>query len=334
MIQLQAEETEHPTLKSQENLMIRSHKLDLVAAAALLLGCPLAAAEVHVLAEGDFRVEIEVAGERLGHEFGPRFDRTAVVRSITVDGLELLGPWGLPDEFGLYGNGVLGYETAEVGDTFIKIGVAQLVRDTEAGYHFAHPYPVDRLFPVTVSATEESLTVFQQSDGEGPWQYEYTKSYQLTGDKGLRIDYQLSNRGTKPWTFEHYNHHWFRVDGVPVGTGYRVVTGFELPAAETGLLRGPFSLEMPGPLTPGAAHYYASDLTEVPASANTFELEIEGHPVVRYQGSFPPQRFALYAAADGFCPEVFTRAALGPDETVRWSSTYRFEDPRASANQD
>ena len=316
-------------MKNPQKPMVRAQMLDRVAgvAAVLLLGCQLATAELHILADGDLVIEIEVASERLSDEFGPRFDRTAVVRSITVGGLELLGPWGLSDEFGLYGNGVLGYEQAGVGETFIKIGVGQLVRDTDAGYHFAHAYPVDLLFPTEVTAGAEALSVFQQSNGDGPWQYEYSKSYQLSDGKGLKIHYQLSNSGTEAWTFEHYNHHWFRVDGVPVGPDYRVLTGFELPPAETGLLRRPFSLAMPGPLVPGAAHYYASELSAVPAASNTFGLKIGDYPVVSYQGSFAPQRFAVYAAADGFCPEVFTRSALEPGETVRWSSHYRFAAP-------
>jgi len=318
--------------------MIRARHLDPVAlaaaAGAVILLCQPAIAEVHVLADGDLRVEIEVASEDLDQEFGPRFDRTAVVRSITVDHLELLGPWGLPDEFGLYGNGVLGYEAARVGETFVKIGVGQLVRDTETGYHFAHPYPVDRLFPVTLAMEERSLSVLQQSDGEGPWQYRYSKSYELTGERRLKIHYELSNTGTREWTFEHYNHHWFRADGIPVGTGYQVTTGFELPAAETTMRHAPFSLAMPGPLAPDGAHYYASEVTGVAPGANSFELKIDGHPLVSYQASFSPRRFAVYAHADGFCPEVFTRAALEPGATVRWSSTYRFHDPRTFAERD
>lgn len=282
----------------------------------------------HVLTAGDLRVEIEVATDRLAAEFGPRFDRTAVVRSVTVGGVELLGPWGLSDEFGLYGDGVLGYPEAAVGGTFLKVGVGRLVRDTEARYHFAHPYPVDMLFPIEVDADERSLTVAQRSAGEGAWHYEYRKSYALSEADELEIRYELTNTGTSAWTFEHYNHHWFRVEGVPVGPGYRVVTGFELPPAETGFDRSPFSLAMPGPLAPGAAEYYASELAGVPVSANRFELQVGGATMVSYQGALSPARFAVYAHADGFCPEVFTRGAVQPGETVGWAATYHFDKPR------
>lgn len=290
----------------------------------LLGGAAARAADTHVLANGSLRVDIEVATERLAPEFGPRFDRTAVVRSVQLDGVELLGPWGLSDEFGLYGDGVLGHETAGLGETFLKIGVGRLVRDMAEDYQFAHRYPVEQLFPVEVNLGTAALSVSQRSDGEGPWQYLYRKSYALAGEDGLTIHYELTNTGTAPWTFEHYNHHWFRLQDVAVGPGYELVAGFDLPQAETTFQRTSRSLRMQVPLAPDGAAYYASDLVGVPDAANSFSVQVDGAPVVHYQATFPPHRFALYADEDGFCPEVFMRAMLEPGATVSWSATYRF----------
>ena len=291
---------------------------------ALLLFGPAAAAEVHTLAEGPLRIEIEVATDRLAPEFGPRFDRTAVVRSVQLDGVELLGPWGLSDEFGLFGDGVLGYETAGIGETFLKIGVGRLVRDTPESYQFAHPYPVDEQFPVDAKSGAATLSVTQRSDGDGPWQYLYRKSYALTGADGLAIHYELTNTGATAWSFEHYNHHWFRLQDAPVGPGYEVVTGFELPPAETAFHYTPRSLRMQAPLAPAGAAYYAGELVDVSHGGNTFAVQVDGVPLVHYQAEFSPHRFALYAAEDGFCPEVFMRSTLEPGETASWSATYRF----------
>ena len=295
-----------------------------MALAALSMASAAATPETHVLADGGLRAEIEVAADRLAAQFGPRFDRTASVRSVRLDGVELLGPWGLSDEFGLFGDGVLGYESAAVGETFLKIGVGRLVRDTPENYQFDHPYPVADLFPIETVTGAQSLTVIQRSPGEGPRQYLYRKSYELHAGNALTIRYELTNTGSVAWTFEHYNHHWFRLQDVPVGPGYAVATGFDLPAADTTLRHAPRMLEMPAPLTPGGAAYYAGDLQAVTADANTFSVRVNDAAVVQYQGDSTPHRFALYADADGFCPEVFVRAALEPGETTRWSATYRF----------
>ena len=53
-----------------------------------------------------------------------RFDQTARVTSLKYKGIELLDERGMPDEFGLLGIGVLGYEEGD--ETFVKIGVGQL----------------------------------------------------------------------------------------------------------------------------------------------------------------------------------------------------------------
>lgn len=295
--------------------------------AVLLLAAEAVVGEVHELSRDAVRVEIEVASDRLAAEFGPRFDSTAIVRSVQVDGVELLGPWGMPDEFGLYGDGVLGYAAAGIGETFLKIGVGRVIRDTADDYQFAHPYPVLAQFPVAVDADETALTVEQRSSGEGSYAYRYRKSYRLLGSGRLVISYELSNTGASAWTFEHYNHHWFNIAGTPVGPGYAVTTGYELPEAPTAFRRGQFALEMPAPLAEGEAAYYASDLADVQPAANTFTWAVGGVPVVGYQGSFPPARFALYASADGFCPEVFIRAKLPPGASITWSATYHFTKP-------
>ena len=299
----------------------------LAGSSALVAATGVALGEVYVLSHGDLRVEIEVAASRHQAEFGPRFDRTAVVRSVAVNGIEFLGAWGLPDEFGLYGNGVLGYETAAVGDHFVKIGVGALVRDTTEAYHFAHPYPVRTMFPVRIQAGERQFTIHQDSDPTLPQRYHYRKTYTLGEDNVLTITYNLENTGDDAWTFEHYNHHWFSLQGVAVGPPYRAVTGFELPAVETQFMVTRNSLQMAAPLRPGEAAYYASDLPGATSSTNRFELSVGEVPILRYGGSFSPARFALYASEEGFCPEVFKRASLQTGEAATWSATYRFTEP-------
>jgi hypothetical protein len=286
-----------------------------------------ACAEVHVLAHGDLRVEIETATNRHMEEFGPRFDRTAIVRSVTVRGVEFLGAWGLCDEFGLYGNGVLGYDTAEIGGAFVKIGVGTLVRDSASGYHFAHPYPVRELFHVQAETGDKQFTIVQDSDPALPNRYRYRKTYTLGADNLLTIHYQLTNTGEHPWTFEHYNHHWFRFRGMEPGPAYQISSGFALPDAETQFQLAPNTLRMSTPLRKGEAAYYASDLPDAEADSNTLELSIDGNTIVRYAGSFRPARFALYASDAGFCPEIFKRSELQAGESVEWNATYRFTPP-------
>lgn len=283
--------------------------------------------QTHQIGLDTLKVNIETATDRLTKHFGPRFDRTAIISSIEVDGTELLGPWGLSDEFGLHGNGVLGYETASTGERFTKIGLGELIKDAEHNYEFSRHYPIHQLFPVDVARTDTSLTVSQTTPKGSHWPYQYSKTYTLLPNAQMRIDYALTNLGTVAWTFEHYNHHWFRLEGNPIGAAYSVGMAFPLPQAPTGFVQTKQSLTMPGPLAAGEAQYYASDLMNVTTSEGRFEVRVNGAPIVEFRGNTQPNRFALYADPDGFCPEMFTRQTVEPQQTVRWQSLYQFQIP-------
>jgi len=308
--------------------LVRPGLSQLVNLAWLLAASGLVQAEVRVLASGDLRVVIESPADRHLAHFGPRFDRTAVVSGVTIEGTEVLGPWGLSDEFGLYGLGVLGYESAAIGGHFVKPGVGILVRDIAGGYDFAHPYPVHALFPVATVSAEGRVVVVQQADVPGLPGYRYQKTYEPGDSNSLTIHYHLANTGDTAWAFEHYNHHWFRHEDVAIGPSYRLRTAFPLPAgAPTAFRRGSHRLHLAQHLGPGQVAYYASELERVTTADNRFELSLGGTVMVRYQGSFTPARFAAFASDEGFCPEVFKRAALDPGESISWSATYHFLSP-------
>ncbi len=279
------------------------------------------------LSLSDLNMEIKVNDDQLTEHFGPRFDRTAWISSIKVAGSEILGPWGLADEFGLLGDGVLGFDSAAISQPFVKIGIGELLRDSEASYSFSHPYPVKDLFPISASPVADELRVVQEAPEWATWPYRYQKTYRLLPDQRLVIDYELTNLGNEPWSFEHYNHHWFRLPDLPMGPQYSVTTDFELPDTETNLDKGPNHLRISTPLQPGEAQYYASELSNVPAASSQFVVKVDDHRLVEYTSSESANRFALYADPDGFCPEIFIRHTIDSGQTIRWSSEYRFFKP-------
>lgn len=303
----------------------------------LVLGCMLMSvahvayaeseSKTHRLSQNGLLIEISTDTASLYEQFGPRFDQTAWISSIQLAGVELLGPWGMADEFGLHGNGVLGYEEANPGEAFTKIGIGELIKDADISYSFSRRYPIDRAYASEVLRKEDSVIVIQSSPENSHWRYSYKKTYRILSDRRLQIDYELTNLSASPWSFEHYNHHWFRVDGVPVGKGYSVNTFFDLPALATDLNRGSRSLDVPAPLAPNQALYYASDLVHVGAEQHAFAWEINKQTVINYQGSGALNRFALYVDEDGFCPEAFRHWTIQPEETIQWSSVYQFFPP-------
>lgn len=286
-----------------------------------------AEAKTHRLSKDGLVIEVNTDAAPLSEQFGPRFDQTAWISSIQISGLELLGPWGMADEFGLHGDGVLGYEEANLGEAFIKIGIGELIKDADTAYSFSRRYPINRAYASEVTQTEDSVVVIQRSPEHSHSRYSYKKTYRILSDRRLQIDYELTNHGISPWSFEHYNHHWFRVGGLPVGKGYGVSTQFDLPAVETDLIQEARALAVPMELGTDQALYYASDLVGVGAEHHAFSWQINHETVIDYRGSGPLNRFALYADEDGFCPEAFRHWTIGPEETIQWSSIYQFFSP-------
>jgi hypothetical protein len=279
----------------------------------------------HTLRRGNLAVVIETAPADLDAKFGPRFDRTAVVRQVTLNGKSFLGELGLPDEFGINGDGVLGFTNAPVGGEFLKIGVGYLIRDRTNDYFFWNKYPVRKLLPITkLVVKKESLTVTQSSDHSLPWSYAYSKSYRLVADDTLEIDYTLTNTGTNAWSFLHYNHNWLAPEGIKVGPAYSLATGFPLPAGETAFGRSDHLLWLISEIPTNTSFYLAGDFRDSTAAQNRFTVLLHGKPLLAFAGDFAPARFAAYAVTDGFCPEMFFRAELPAGKSARWSTRYQF----------
>jgi len=290
-------------------------------------GEPVLVSRVVQLGDETFRVAVVLKDDKMLRQFGPRFDQTAFVRSVTLGTRSLLASGGLPDEFGIKGTGVLGFDEAADGGSFIKIGVGRLRRTTAKPYNFAERYPVLEAFPIVIkTATRDTLVVAQSGTSDAlPWRYYYEKTYQVTPGNQLTISYLFTNLGAQPIEFEHYNHHWFTLGGTRVGPTYRLSTGFPLPRPEG---KTPFAFELHGlyPLNEipkGKSFYYDTHFDTVTAEQNDLNFSI-GEASVQLKGDFAPSAFALFGLNEAFCPEIFHKVLVKPGQTTRWSMHYQF----------
>ncbi|MBC8039808.1 MAG: hypothetical protein H7Y06_04630 [Opitutaceae bacterium] len=274
------------------------------------------------------RVAIEVDDAEMIAKFGPRFDRTAWVRSVQFHGKDMLGSGGLPDEFGLKGDGVLGYDAPMDGPGFIKIGVGRLKRVKDQPYFFSDRYPILKSYPVKIVSQSKNALAITQDGGDEvlPWSYRYKKTYLLKDTNTLIIRFELENCGAQPFSFNHYNHNWFNLDGDRVGPQHRLETGFVLvpPEKPSPYEFEPYALQPKTSIKGGRAYYYESELPGVTAEQNRMHLTAGTPYTVTITGDFPPARIAVYAQHRDFCPEVFFKAELQPGETAKWTRTYTF----------
>jgi len=169
--------------------------------------------------------------------------------------------------------------------------------------------------------------VVQEPRPLGEFAYRYEKTYSLTDQNTLVIEYSLSNLGAVAWSFNHYNHHWFAIAGGPVDAAYGLRLGFDLPGdGVRATIRGQTLISPTSPPSKTKPFYLAADLADVETRSNTFDLQRGGRKILSYSGEFSPSRFALYATPEGFCPEVFFRAELKPGERVTWRARYHIGD--------
>jgi hypothetical protein len=284
----------------------------------LIGGALTGVAQEERLSLGDERFAVEVATPLTGwiETRGPRFDTTAAIVSVRVDGKEFLTEGGLADEFNPKWISPPGFDQAKPGEPFLKIGVGVLLRKSEWRYFFGHRYAVKQLAEVEhMAGLPEGVIGFRQRcDSQLGWGYDYEKNYAVdAATRTLVIRYRMENTGEKPFTIEQYTHNWFAFAAPKeAGVSHTLHTPFVLDEG----------LSVPGPL-PDPIYRMAEQTTSAAANRVRLQNASDGR-WVEFTGDFAVSRFALAVDANTFSAEVFGRWALPPGATVTWSRTYRF----------
>jgi len=167
-----------------------------------------------------------------GHEFyGQWFDRIDpdVINWVHQDAYIVSGPCsalvGPVDEFEI----PLGYDEAEAGGTFIKIGVG-ILRKTAERYNRYYPYEILDSGIWSATSGNDSLEFIQElSDPKSGFAYLYRKSVRLEKDKpSMVIEHCLKNTGTRLIQSSVYNHNFIVLDKQPPGPDYTITVPFQI----------------------------------------------------------------------------------------------------------
>jgi hypothetical protein len=260
--------------------------------------------------------------------WGPRFDTTAAVVSVEVEGEEFLCQGGLADEFNPRFVPPPGYIEARLGDPFLKIGVGILLSRLEENYLFDNPYQVERLAPNTrIPQEEANEAAFSQSIDSGlGWAYAYTKTYVVDpAARTLTIRYRLENTGTKPLLVEQYNHNWFRYDSDDGKAKVTATAPFLLNSekvnAYPGWSQSGYTVTVSRQVPPS---YFRLPQNITPAENRVLVTDHLGGRSVLVTGDFQVRRYAAFADEESFCPEVFCLLEIEPGEARSWSRQYVF----------
>ncbi len=262
-----------------------------------------------------------------------RFDWTGICTQIrSAGGLTYLSQEAAPGAPGTEGVGLtwefglmrpVGYEAAEPGTSFPKLGVGLLERDTPEPYNFMRDYPC-RPAHSTVEKVSGQEAIFRQ-DTEPGGEYAWSLRRRLfLQDDSLTQETLLENRGRQPLHTDEYGHNFLRIGDYPVGPDYELQLPFDVSLShEVG------RFEVSGgrirvPNVGDECFYALHDRPPVSERTAWRLLHVpSGHGV---EGSelFRPARFALWGMRHVISPEFFIELWLQPGERRTWSRRYRF----------
>jgi len=279
-----------------------------------------------------------------GFNVASRFDRAGmVVAARSADGSSYFGPIvdpqqhdptiddhvaGTAGEFGR--DAPLGYEQADPGDTFVKIGVGVLRRVNDKPYFFRDNYPLVDAGQWEIESGGDRLTMTQTLDGPGGWSYVYrTRVELLENEAGFAIHRTLTNTGDQRFVTDHYCHNFIVLDGQPISPDYRLELTPRHVVAEDRKVAGWVSfdghhLRLTHPLTSGRAlwlplQYSATDDDRWRAAVTI------GQSGVVCEQEPAPDRVVVYVKDPYMSVEPFIDIDLEPGRSMTWTARYELE---------
>lgn len=253
-------------------------------------------------------------------------------------------------------NGVLGYLEAKNGDSFLKIGVGELIKgscpicDSSEDYKFNSPYEFKKRPKWTweTSASKQNFLALGHEATLAQYGYKIRKEITLN-DSDLLVKTVLSNTGRVPFATAWYSHHFYTCDNHPIGRG----VGVEMDLASTG---GDY--DEPGTWfwsTP-IENYASIDAWQEAVAVEmtrgveqnvrikaefTKDTETLGHfaihgcetlvketipEIADPRSDISMYAFNLYIESGTFSPEPQIYVHLWPGQTTSWTQRLEFED--------
>lgn len=290
------------------------------------------------------KVNIYLPDSQNGYYRGTRFDWSGIISQVEYNGHTYFGEWkqthdpnnhdditGPVEEFrtGPFDKpGALGYNEAQSGESFIKIGIGLLEKPDEPEYRFWNNYKIIKPGEWEVKYGNDWVEFNQDFDGENGWHYLYTKKIILAEDKPeFTISHQLKNIGMKPIETSQYNHNFFIIDNVPIGKDY--------------VLRFPFYVKTKRDLqdtleVEDKEIRFKKDLGEeslftelegFSEDAKDYEITVENVKTgagVLIKGDVPLVHFNFWTVKTTICPEPFIDASITVGEMREWNINYKF----------
>lgn len=286
-----------------------------------------------ILENHRFRIAICDPSNIADLHFSTRYSYCGYIRSIfdKVRGKELLyspksvfDPFsgeGFPDEFEM----PVGYDEAQNGGNFLKIGVGRQIKADQKIYTNRDKHKISRVAPIGIVKNGMSV-VFTQADALGENSYYYKKEILLSGN-ALRISHSLKNRGDKVFETLWYSHAFLPVQGAEGKLRIEIPAALNLQTDERFIVREKGAVEL-------FVSYGISECEQTQKgicyvwtgrdSVNIQTIYSGERTVYKALGDYPLGLLQVFVNGRVISFEPKLRIKLVPEEVYDWSTEYYF----------
>jgi hypothetical protein len=305
------------------------------------------------ISNGQITAKFYLPNSKNGYYRSTRFDWSGAIYSLQYKGHSFYGPWfdsvdpkvinfvfrgsqivngscgaleGPVYEFQI----PLGWDSAQPGGDFIKIGVGVL-RKTGKKYNRYYPYQVLDSGKWTVK-THKNSVVFQQvlSDPALGYSYVYRKVVRLVrGKPEMVIESSLKNTGQREIKSDVYAHNFTTIDHYPPGPDYSVSFPFQIQqvrprANQLAEARGNkivFNKVLTGK---DQAVVFIRGFSDSPGDNRITIVNKKAGAGVRISGNRPLIREFMWSIRSVVAVEAYIAIDVKPGAEFTWKNTYEY----------
>ncbi|MDF1574395.1 MAG: hypothetical protein P1P86_04290 [Bacteroidales bacterium] len=264
-----------------------------------------------------------------------RFDWSGIIGSVKYQGHEYFGYWkethdplfheDLTGPVEGYIKAGLGYDEAEPGGKYVRIGVGVIEKPDEESYNFRNFYNLLDSGKWTVEHGADWISFRHELISDIGYSYVYHKIIRLKSN-GFSMEHRLQNTGTKGIETDQFNHNFFMIDGEPSGRAFSISFPYPVSTSDDALgfaeirenelrfirdLKGDDSFFL---LLEG----YGDELSD-------HQVTVQNHKSgagVTFTVDKPLHRMAFWACRTTLSPENSVWLSVKPGDTEEWKSEY------------
>lgn len=267
---------------------------------------------------------------------GSRYDWSSMIKQVTLDNNHsfLSGERYADGSVGMGGVGLASvfefdhtnlYDEVNIADQFPILGVGLATKTDSMPFQFNKAYPVTTPFPRMISHDENTCTIHTQPILCNGIALEQTKAI-LVQDNRLIIRNTLRNVGCRPIHAKEFSHNFFCFDRHSVDSTYKLTLPFQISARSR---RGDYIIGYNSiqPYCFDHGTQSSALFVEGYAGLGSHTMRLDNQCTgtsVTIIDQFPPSHFYLWCNPGAFCPEVFCKINLEPNETLEYSRIYHF----------